>query len=44
MTGTVEGGWIFVIAAYGATAAVLVSYGAWLFWRLRTGRGEGGPR
>ncbi len=33
--GLVSGGWNFVIAAYGITAAVLVLYGVTLITRLR---------
>jgi hypothetical protein len=33
--GVVSGGWNFVIAAYGVTAAVLVIYGVTLIARLR---------
>lgn len=33
--GIVSGGWNFVIAAYGVTAAVLVIYGVTLITRLR---------
>ena len=33
--GFVAGGWNFVIAAYGITAAVLVLYGVTLITRLR---------
>ena len=33
--GIVSGGWNFVIAAYGITAAVLVLYGVTLITRLR---------
>jgi hypothetical protein len=33
--GMVSGGWNFVIAAYGITAAVLVLYGVTLITRLR---------
>jgi hypothetical protein len=36
--GTVSGGWNFVIAAYGITAAVLVLYGVTLITRLREAR------
>ena len=38
MSGTVAGGWNFVIAAYGLTAAVLVLYGVTLITRLREAR------
>jgi len=34
----VSGGWNFVIAAYGVTAAVLVLYGVTLITRLREAR------
>ena len=33
--GMVSGGWNFVVAAYGITAAVLVLYGVTLITRLR---------
>jgi len=36
--GVVSGGWNFVIAAYGVTAAVLVIYGVTLITRLRKAR------
>ena len=36
--GVVTGGWNFVIAAYGITAAVLVLYGVTLITRLREAR------
>ena len=36
--GVVSGGWNFVIAAYGITAAVLVLYGVTLITRLREAR------
>jgi len=36
--GFVSGGWGFVIAAYGVTAAVLVLYGVTLITRLREAR------
>ncbi|HEY6136425.1 MAG TPA: hypothetical protein VI670_01545 [Thermoanaerobaculia bacterium] len=36
--GVVSGGWNFVIAAYGLTAAVLVIYGVTLITRLREAR------
>ncbi len=36
--GIVSGGWNFVIAAYGITAAVLVLYGVTLITRLREAR------
>lgn len=36
--GIVAGGWNFVIAAYGVTAAVLVLYGVTLITRLREAR------
>ena len=35
MTGVVSGGWEFVWAAYGITAAVLLIYGVTLVTRLR---------
>lgn len=36
--GVVTGGWNFVIAAYGITAAVLLLYGVTLITRLREAR------
>ena len=36
--GIVAGGWNYVIAAYGITAAVLVLYGVTLITRLREAR------
>jgi hypothetical protein len=36
--GIVAGGWNFVIAAYGVTAAVLALYGVTLITRLREAR------
>ena len=36
--GIVSGGWNFVIAAYGVTAAVLVLYGVTLITSLREAR------
>ena len=38
MTGTVTGGWNFVVAAYAVTAAVFVLYGVSLITRLRDAR------
>jgi len=38
MTGTVTGGWNFVIAAYSVTAVVLLGYGVTLITRLREAR------
>ena len=38
MTGIVQGGWEFVWAAYGLTAAVFVGYGISLIARLRESR------
>jgi heme exporter protein D len=35
MTGVVSGGWEFVWAAYGITAAVLLIYGVTLVTRIR---------
>ncbi|GAC1343094.1 MAG: hypothetical protein NVS2B9_04150 [Myxococcales bacterium] len=35
MTGTIQGGWEFVIAAYAATAVALGAYAAAVFLRLR---------
>ena len=40
--GMVAGGWNFVIAAYGITAAVLVLYGVTLITRLREARSRAG--
>jgi len=48
MSGVVVGGWGFVWAAYGITAAVLLIYGVSLITRLREERAraaaEGEPR
>ena len=38
MTGVVQGGWPFVIAAYSVTAIGFLAYGISLFVRLREGR------
>jgi hypothetical protein len=35
MTGVVQGGWEFVIAAYGITAAGFAAYAVWVIVRLR---------
>lgn len=35
MTGVIEGGWPFVIAAYAVSVAVLAGYAVSLFVRLR---------
>jgi CcmD family protein len=35
MTGVVQGGWEFVIAAYSITGAVLVAYTVWTIVRLK---------
>ena len=35
MTGVVQGGWGFVIAAYTVTAAGFIVYAMWLFRRLK---------
>lgn len=35
MSGVVQGGWEFVIAAYTVTAVVLAAYGASIFFRSR---------
>jgi CcmD family protein len=35
MTGVVQGGWEFVIAAYGITGVVLAAYTAWVIVRLK---------
>jgi hypothetical protein len=40
--GMVSGGWNYVIAAYGVTAAVLVLYGVTLITRLREARSRAG--
>jgi len=37
-TGVIEGGWEFVRAAYGVSAAVLLVYGVTLVLRLRSAR------
>jgi hypothetical protein len=36
MSGVVEGGWEFVIAAYAVTGAVLLAYATSVFLRYRT--------
>ena len=36
MTGVIEGGWPFVIAAYTVTAMILGSYAASVFFRHRS--------
>ena len=38
MNGTITGGWSFVWAAYGLTAAALFIYGVTLITRLRSAR------
>ena len=38
MSGVVQGGWEYVIAAYAVTAAVLGGYAVSIFFRLRTER------
>jgi hypothetical protein len=38
MTGVVEGGWPFVWAAYGITAAILIGYAVSLHRRYRSER------
>ncbi|HET7786754.1 MAG TPA: hypothetical protein VIR81_05345 [Myxococcales bacterium] len=38
MSGVVQGGWGFVVAAYTVTGAVLAAYGASVFLRLRAER------
>lgn len=35
MSGVVEGGWEFVVAAYVLTAVILTSYSTSVFWRFR---------
>jgi hypothetical protein len=35
MTGVIQGGWEFVIAAYAVSAGALLAYGASLFLRWR---------
>ena len=35
MTGVVQGGWEFVVAAYGITGVVLVAYTVWVIVRLQ---------
>jgi CcmD family protein len=35
MTGVVEGGWEFVVAAYSITGLVLAAYTGWLIGRLK---------
>jgi hypothetical protein len=41
MTGVVQGGWEFVIAAYAVTATALAAYGASVFFRLRAEQQRG---
>jgi hypothetical protein len=38
VTGVVQGGWEFVIAAYAVTATALAAYGASVFFRFRAER------
>jgi hypothetical protein len=38
VSGVVQGGWEFVVAAYTVTAAILGAYGASVFLRLRVER------
>jgi hypothetical protein len=38
MTGVIQGGWPFVIAAYAVTAIGFLAYGISLIARLREGR------
>jgi hypothetical protein len=38
MNGTVQGGWPYVIAAYGVTWATWAAYAAWLWLRGRRER------
>jgi hypothetical protein len=40
MTGVIQGGWPFVVAAYTVTAIGLLAYGISLIVRLREGRSE----
>jgi hypothetical protein len=40
MTGVIEGGWSYVIAAYAITAVVLSGYGASVLLRYRAARGR----
>jgi hypothetical protein len=42
MSGVVQGGWEFVIAAYSITALGLLVYGLSLFMRLREARSRAG--
>ncbi len=35
MTGVIEGGWEYVVAAYVASAVVLLGYALSVFWRYR---------
>lgn len=39
MSGVIQGGWEFVIAAYSVTAAVLILYTSTLFIRLHREKG-----
>jgi hypothetical protein len=38
VSGVVQGGWEFVVAAYAVTGSVLAAYGASVFLRLRAER------
>jgi hypothetical protein len=38
MTGVIEGGWEYVIAAYVASAVILLGYACSVFWRYRRER------
>ncbi len=40
MTGMIQGGWEYVIAAYVVSAVVFVAYGLSLFLRLRAAPGR----
>jgi hypothetical protein len=40
VSGVVEGGWEFVVAAYAVTATVLTLYGTSIFVRLRKEKGR----
>jgi hypothetical protein len=35
VSGVVEGGWEFVVAAYVVTGAILTGYATSIFWRFR---------
>lgn len=38
MTGVIEGGWEYVIAAYVASGVILLGYAFSVIWRYRRGR------